>query len=94
MDPLESAYWWGARDAALLELNELTSIDAPLRVRQRSLEIFLAVAERGSRGTAAEMHLLLGPGGPFRTRSPPRLSSTSRTRKDKKAEGPPRPSRQ
>ena len=51
----ESEYWRGARDLALLELNELTALRAPERVRQRSLEIFLAAAELGARHLREEI---------------------------------------
>lgn len=44
----ESEYWRGAEDLALLELNELTALHAPARIRQRSLEIFLAAAGLGA----------------------------------------------
>lgn len=47
MDEIDSSYWWGARDLAFLELSELTAMRAPKQVRQRALEIFLAVAESG-----------------------------------------------
>lgn len=48
MDRTDSSYWWGARDLALFELSELTAMGAPKQVRQKALEIFLAVAESGS----------------------------------------------
>lgn len=61
MNPLESAYWWGARDTAVFELNELTALRAPASVRQHALEILLSVAEMGNAQFRSEIGKLTSP---------------------------------
>jgi hypothetical protein len=48
MDPIERAYWLGARDMALFELNELNRGGAAKKAREVALRAFLAAAERGN----------------------------------------------
>ena len=40
-------YWTGARDMALLVLDEMYRMDAPLPLRKRCLMLFLAVSHLG-----------------------------------------------
>jgi hypothetical protein len=52
---IERAYWLGAQDAALFELNELNRIRAPRRTRDIALRAFMAAAERGNEFYRAEL---------------------------------------
>lgn len=61
MEALETAYWRGATDLALLEINELTALHASARVRQRAMEIFLASAELGGASLVVDLLRVMPP---------------------------------
>lgn len=79
--PASSEYWCGARDLAIVELNELTKMGAPARVREMSLKLLLGVAQLGALPLTEELAAFMPLARPAQpARQPRRVSRTSTSR--------------